>query len=292
LRPLPVDSSESLTTPAAARRAMNPDDPPWGVLGAAGICILAFVLMAVVQAVALLAYAVRRGVPLTPQAIAEFGTKDLGALFVEIASIVPAHLLTLAVAWAVVTRLGKYPFFETLGWKPDAALTFWRCAGISVLLLIAGWGIVQLTGNPETALDRLISSSRAAALATAFAATFTAPLVEEIVFRGLLYSALARLIGTAWAFAFTFLIFAAIHVPQYWPNFGVIGTILLLSFVLTAIRARTGKLLPCFLVHLFFNGIQSFLIVLNPYLERLAPQKSPAPGALLQVFALLARLHS
>ena len=271
---------------------MNPDDPPWGVLAAAAICLLTFALMAVVQAVALLAYAVRRGVPLTPQAIGEFGTKDLGALFVEIASIIPAHLLTLAVAWAVVTRFGKYPFFETLGWRPDAALTFWKCAGLAVLLLIAGWGIVQLTGNPETALDRLIASSRAAALATAFAATFTAPLVEEIVFRGLLYSALARLIGTAWAVAVTVLIFAAIHVPQYWPNFGVIATILLLSFVLTAIRARTGKLLPCFLVHLFFNGIQSFIIVLNPYLERLAPQKSPAPGALLQVFALLARLHS
>jgi len=291
LRPLPVDSSESQTTTAAPPRAINPDDPPWGVLAAAAICLLTFALMAVVQAVALLAYAVRRGVPFTPQAIAEFGTKDLGALFVEIASIIPAHLLTLAVAWAVVTRFGKYPFFETLGWRPDATLTFWKCAGLAVLLLIAGWGIVQFTGNPETALDRLIKSSRAAALATAFAATFTAPLVEEIVFRGLLYSSLARLIGAAWALTVTVLIFAAIHVPQYWPNFGVIGTILLLSFVLTAIRARTGKLLPCFLVHLFFNGIQSFLIVLDPYLERLAPQNSPAPGALFRAVALFARLH-
>ena len=146
---------------------MNPDDPPWGVLAAAAICLLTFALMAVVQAVALLGYAVRRGVPFTPQAIAEFGTKDLGALFVEIASIIPAHLLTLAVAWAVVTRLGKFPFFETLGWRPDASLTFWRCAGLSVLLLVAGWGIVQLTGNPETALDRLIASSRAAAWSSA-----------------------------------------------------------------------------------------------------------------------------
>ncbi|MDQ5835875.1 MAG: CPBP family intramembrane metalloprotease [Acidobacteriota bacterium] len=293
MRPLPGDSFESLTpTPTAASVVMNPDNPPWGIFAAVGFCLLAFVLMAVVQAIMLLAYAVRRGVPLTPQAIGEFGTKDLSAIFVEVVSIIPAHLLTLGLAWALVTRLGKYPFFETLGWKPDAVLTFWRCVVLSVVLWIAGIVIVQLTGNPETALDRLISSSRAAALATAFAATFTAPLVEEIIFRGLLYSALARLTGTVWALTVTFLIFAAIHVPQYWPNFGVIGTILLLSFVLTAIRARTGKLLPCFLVHLFFNGIQSFLIVLNPYLERLTPPKSPAPGALLQAFALLARLHS
>jgi len=248
--------------------------------------------MAVVQATFLFAYAVRRGVPLTPKAFGEFATKDLTAIFVEIVSIIPAHLLTLGLAWVLVTRFGKYPFLETLGWEPDARLTFWKCAVLSVALWITGLGIVQLTGNPETALDRLIASSRAAALATAFAATFTAPLVEEIVFRGLLYSALKRLIGTVGAVTAVLLIFAAIHVPQYWPNFGVLGTILLLSFVLTTIRARTGKLLPCFLVHLFFNGIQSFLIVLNPYLERLAPPKSPAPGALLHAFALLARIHS
>jgi len=292
LRPLPQDSSESLTPAPAAQRVINPDDPPWGIPGALGVCILSFVLMAVVQVVFLLAYAVRRGVPFTPQAFGEFATKDLTAIFFEIASIIPAHLLTLGLAWMLVTRFGKYPFLQTLGWEPDASFTFWRCAGLSVALLITGWGIVQLTGNPETALDRLIESSRAAALATAFAATFTAPLVEEIIFRGLLYSALTRLIGTVGAVTVVLLIFAAIHVPQYWPNFGVIGTILLLSFVLTTIRARTGKLLPCFLVHLFFNGIQSVLIVLNPYLERLAPQKSPAPGALLHAVVLLARIHS
>lgn len=291
MRPLSQDSSESLTPAPAAQRVINPDDPSWGIPGAVGVCLLSFVLMALVQAAFLLAYAVRRGVPLTPQGFTEFATKDLSAIVVEIVSIIPAHLLTLGLAWMLVTRFGKYPFFQSLGWEPDARLTFWRCAGLSVALLVAGWGIVQLTGNPETALDRLIASSRGAALATAFAATFTAPLVEEIIFRGLLYSALTRLIGTVGAVAAVFLIFAAIHVPQYWPNFGVIGTILLLSFVLTAIRARTGKLLPCFLIHLFFNGIQSFLIVLNPYLERLAPQKSPAPGALLHAVVILARIH-
>lgn len=270
---------------------MNPDDPPWGVLAAAAICLLTFALMAVVQAVALLAYAVRRGVPFTPQAIAEFGTKDLGALFVEIASIIPAHLLTLAVAWAVVTRFGKFPFLETLGWKPDASLTFWKCAAIAVALYLTSLGIVALTGNPKTELDKLIDSSRAAALATAFAAAFTAPLIEEIVFRGLLYSALQRLTGTVAAVIIVALLFAGIHVPQYRESLGVIGSILLLSFTLTLIRARTGKLLPCFFVHLIFNGIQSFLIVLDPYLERLVPPKSPAPAALVRAIALFARLH-
>jgi len=269
---------------------VNPDDPPWGIPGAVGVFIMSFVLMLVLQTIFLVLYIFKRGVPFAPDTLAEFATKDISAIFVQVASIIPAHLLTLGLAWLVVTRVGKYPFFESLGWKPDASLTFWKCAGLAVLLLIASLGIVKITGNPETALDKLIESSLATALVTAFAATFTAPLVEEIVFRGLLYSALQRLTGSVAAVVIVALLFAGIHVPQYWGNYGVIGSILMLSFTLTAIRARTGKLLPCFFVHLVFNGIQSFLIVLNPYFERLSPEKSPAPGAL--VHALWNLLHT
>jgi len=268
---------------------VNPDDPPWGVLGAVGVLFMAFVLMLVVQTALLFFYAVHRGVPLTPDALTEFAMKDISAIFIQVASIFPAHLLTLGLAWLVVTRLGKYPFLQTLGWKPDASLTFWKCAGIAVVLLIASLGIIKLSGNPETALDKLIESSRATALATAFAATFTAPLIEEIVFRGILYSAVQRLTGTVAAVVIVALLFAGIHVPQYWGNLGVIGSILILSFTLTAIRARTGKLLPCFVVYLIFNGIQSFFIVLNPYIERLSPEKSPAPGALVHALLNIVR---
>ena len=136
--------------------------------------------------------------------------------------------------------------------------------------------ILQYWPPVDNALERLVQSSRAAALATAFAATFTAPLVEELVFRGLLYSSLRRLVGAAWAVAVVFLLFALIHVPQYWPSYGVIATILLLSFALTLIRARTGRLLPCFVIHLVFNGIQSVMILLEkrgpvPDVEHKAP---------------------
>jgi len=246
--------------------------------------------MAVSQIAFLVPYAMRRNIPFTPEALTEFATKDPTAIFVEIVSILPAHIFTLGLAWLIVTRAGKYPFLRTLGWEWDARFTFWRCAGLAVALLFAGLGIIWLTGNPENALDRLIESSRAAALATAFAATFTAPLVEEIVFRGLLYSALKRLAGTVWAVAIVLLLFAVIHVPQYWPSLGVIATILILSFTLTMIRARTGKLLPCFVVHLIFNAIQALLIVLDPYLKQFAPERSPAPGALLpHVFKFITR---
>jgi membrane protease YdiL (CAAX protease family) len=273
-----------------APRPVNPDDPPWGIPGAVGLFIMSFVLMLVVQLVFLFVYIFKRGVPLTPDALAEFATKDISAIFVQVVSIIPAHLLTLGLAWLVVTRAGKYPFLQALGLEPDNWLTFLKCAGIAVALLIVSAGIISVTGNPETALDKLINSSRATAVATAFAATFTAPLVEEIVFRGVLYPALQRLTGTVVAVLIVALLFAGIHVPQYKESYGVIASILMLSFTLTVIRARTGRLLPSFIVHSIFNGIQSFYIVLSPLFEKPAPVKSPAPGAL--VHALWNLLHT
>jgi hypothetical protein len=61
--------------------------------------------------------------------------------------------------------------------------------------------------------------------------------------------------------------FAGLHVIQYWPNAGAITAISLLSLALTVVRARTGRLLPCYVIHLVFNGIQSIIIVAEPYLR-------------------------
>jgi len=83
--------------------------------------------------------------------------------------------------------------------------------------------------------------------------------------------------------------FAGLHVYQYRQNLGAILSISLLSLVLTAIRARTGRLLPCVVVHLVFNGVQSLIIVLEPYLRALTEHWRPQPttGVLISIVRLL-----
>jgi membrane protease YdiL (CAAX protease family) len=71
-------------------------------------------------------------------------------------------------------------------------------------------------------------------------------------------------------------------VPQYWPNLGVIASITLLSVVLTVLRAKTGRLLPCIVVHFVFNGVQSVIIVAEPFLRAAFENMRPAkPGGLI-----------
>lgn len=266
---------------------IDPDSPPWGVGTGIGLWLLSVLLIFVMPALFVLPYVQMRGV--APEQLADFAITDPTAIFLQVLSFIPAHLVTLALAWAMVTRLGRRPFFRTLGWTWHEQFGPGVSALVAVFLFLASLVIIYFGGGPETQLDKIINSSRATAFLMALMATATAPLVEEVVYRGLLYSALRRAAGAAPAVVMVFALFALVHVPQYWPNFGIIAAISLLSLALTLVRAKTKSLLPCFVIHFVFNGVQAVLIVLNPYLPKTAPEG--ATGAhLAPVFAHLAAL--
>ena len=224
------------------------------------------VLMIFVPLVFLLPYAARRGVtagsPNYLQALTELALKDPTAVFLQVLAILPIHLVTLLIVWAVVTRFGKLPFWETLGWGWGRYLGLWQSIGLGVVLFFASGGVAHvLGGDKPTQLEFILYSSLASKYTIVFLATFTAPFVEEFIYRGLLYAALQRLIGKLGAVTLVLLLFTVVHVPQYWPNYGVIAAVGLLSVALTIVRAVSGRLLPCVIIHLIFNGIQSALIV-------------------------------
>jgi membrane protease YdiL (CAAX protease family) len=213
---------------------------------------------------------------------------DKTLVIILIAGILPVHLITLAIAWAVVTRLGKVPVTEALRWGWGHHIGVFKSVLLGVLLFGAAWLLVLAFGGKETELERIINSSRAAALLVAFMAVATAPLVEEIIYRGILFPAWQRLTGSVAAVVIVTLMFAIPHVPQYWPNLAVIFSILMLSAALTIVRARTSRLVPCYVIHLAFNGIQALLILIEPYLRALSnhsePQAAPAILHSLKIF--------
>jgi uncharacterized protein len=221
----------------------------------------------VIAAVPYLVYRVMAFGPPSPQALAA----DKGLLFFTVLGILPAHLLTLAVTWMVVTEGGRRPFWKTIGFEWPERMSPATTTIMSVLLAIVLYGLALLVtylyGERKTDLDFLIESSIYTRIATAFMALATAPLVEEVIYRGVLYPAIEKAAGIGVAIAAVSLLFAGVHVYQYRNNIAVIFVILLLSIVLTVSRARTGKMLPAFIIHLVFNGIQSILIVLGGFLK-------------------------
>ena len=122
--------------------------------------------------------------------------KDKTFIFLSILGVIPAHVLTLFAAWALQTSWGKLPFFQSLRMSWPSSISPWLgvvlCGVGAVVLLAVGGLVTSILGGGKTDLDMLIESSFQARLATVALAVFTAPLVEEIIYRGMLYPAIQR----------------------------------------------------------------------------------------------------
>lgn len=261
----------------------DPNNPPWGVGAALGLLFFSIGLVVFVPFFFVLPYAFKQGMtvgtPEQTQAFIQFLATDKTSIILQIAALLPIHLLTMLMVWALVTRFGKRPFGKTLGmnWgniSPSLGLTI--CISLGVVLFFVGSLIAKvLGGDKPTPLEQIIQSSWTARYLVSFFAVATAPLAEEFVYRGVLYSPLQRAIGVKGAVAVVLGIFTLIHVPQYLPNVGVILAVFILSVALTVVRAKWGRLLPCVIIHLVFNGITAVILVLEPYLQRYLPTPEP-----------------
>ena len=245
---------------------------PWfEVLKAVVVWVVSVLLLVFVPVMIALPYMIYKVVT-SGAPSAEAIASDKTLLFLSVLGIIPTHLLTLFVTWMIVSDSGKRPFWKIIGFEwpesPDK-----RIVGLlSIVLALGLLGLAGLAtylyGGEKTQLDLLIESSLPARFATAFVALATAPLVEEVIYRGVLYPAIEKAAGVAVAIAVVSLLFAGVHVFQYYNNVSVIIAITVLSFTLTVSRAVTGKVLPAFIIHLVFNGVQSIFLAVSPFVEK------------------------
>ena len=263
---------------------ISPNNPPWNSLVALMVWVASVVFIIIIPSILVLPYLLSQTADFSDRSkIVEVAQKDPTAILLNILGVLPAHILTLALAWLVVTRYKKHSFREILGWKWNG-FTFWHCliiiGGFYILAAVAAYFIPE----QENELLRILRSSRTALFVVAFLATFTAPIVEEVVYRGILYSAFQRTIGVPLSVLLVTFLFAVVHVPQYYPSYSTIVLICLLSLVLTLVRVRTDNLLPCIALHTVFNGLQSLLLVLQPYLPSSLTEAPESAAALFQLY--------
>ena len=133
--------------------------------------------------------------------------------------------------------------------------SWWRAAGISVLVIVAVLivsAVVAQFGNAEEEQglipDRFDSSRAAQFAAYAAVVVVVAPVVEELMFRGVGYGVLEPF-GRAQAIVLVGIAFALVHglligFPEI-ASFGI---------GLAYLRARTASIYPCMLLHASFNA--------------------------------------
>jgi uncharacterized protein len=178
-----------------------------------------------------------------------------------IASTLVAHGLTVLFCWLLITKRLQLPFLQTQGWGWHPQFKLPHAIGLGGAMILVAIACSQLLPHHPNEMEKMLRLGMSVKLLTVLLAVFSAPFVEEFVYRGVLYPAVESRLGWQAGVTVTSLLFALVHVPQYWPSAAAITAIMILSIVLTMVRAYTGSILPTVVTHFVYNGIQSVMLL-------------------------------
>jgi membrane protease YdiL (CAAX protease family) len=159
----------------------------------------------------------------------------------------------------------KTSLAEAVHWNVPAHPRVWRFA------LITGTALALISDIGEVALHRWIPDSlpiteffkdRPSALLLGAFGILVAPLMEELLFRGFQYPALARWSGATVSLIITASAFTLLHGAQLGYSWAPLLLIFVVGLTLTITRMRTNSVATCVIVHMTYN----FVLLLQTYI--------------------------
>jgi membrane protease YdiL (CAAX protease family) len=182
----------------------------------------------------------------------------------DVPLIVGSALVTALTAW-VCARIWAWDLVrdrtETgLGLRRVASkwIGIAAATGITVALCyfaVASWLVPFDPKTPLGPLAQFASGSPLARITFALIALIYAPLVEEFLFRGLLFKGFSTSWGVPAGGAVVTVLFVLLHLFEtinYWP---ATVAILALSLTTLTLRIRSGSLLPSMTLHFAYNAV-------------------------------------
>ncbi len=164
--------------------------------------------------------------------------------------------LLLGYIYFLVVVSYRQPFWRALRWRHPTGR---QAAGFLLGGIVLAFAVrITPTLLPERQnfpLERLFTSPAAAYAVGAFA-ILVAPFMEELIFRGLFFSILEHRRGVVLAVVITALLFAGLHVPEYWRAWNHVLMIVVVGFAFSLARGLTGSLAPSVVLHLAYNASQ------------------------------------
>jgi membrane protease YdiL (CAAX protease family) len=173
------------------------------------------------------------------------------------------YLLLLAYIYLLVTVHYGAPFWAALHWRriavSRAARFFLGGVGLSFLVMLAPSFLPE---NKNFPLEKMFSRP-ANAYAIAIFAVVVAPFMEELLFRGVLFAFFEKNGGLRFAILGTAVLFAALHVPEYWGAWDHVVLILVVGLVLSSARGLTDSLSPSVVLHFAYNATLMAMLYLQ-----------------------------
>jgi membrane protease YdiL (CAAX protease family) len=145
-----------------------------------------------------------------------------------------------------------------IAWRAPKLRAYGAAVAVAILAMLFGALMFQFFPPDPDKLtgptSRLLEAPGLPRLTVMLLAVAGAPLMEEFMFRGALFAALARRLSTAWAGTLTTLVFVALHAADklsWWPGFVAVG---FLGALLLVLRLRYKSLWPGILAHCLYNS--------------------------------------
>ncbi|HEX7342321.1 MAG TPA: type II CAAX endopeptidase family protein [Rhodanobacteraceae bacterium] len=166
-------------------------------------------------------------------------------------------LWLIRVVWPTMWRLADPPGFGFV--VPREWIGFVYAVILGVAVAVIGGMLTHLLAQGHvvhqdvTVMGRHVSSGKRLALAALVVCVV--PVVEELIFRGVLLSGLMRRLHVGWAVAISAVIFGCAHLPDFGFAWYAIPTLVILGLVLAWLRLRSRSLWPSIVMHATNNLI-------------------------------------
>lgn len=177
-------------------------------------------------------------------------------------------VITLALVWAFVTGLGKRPLLRQLRWAPTLRIRHINFRGrtyplpfptilggllFGVTLYFCTVALLWWKPSPPTPLDALLKSSNYVRHMFSLTAVISAPFVEELLYRGIIWGAYERTWGRVTATLASAAMFVHVHLAQYEGSSVAFVVVAALGFTCAMVRGWTKSLSAAYGVHLAYN---------------------------------------
>jgi len=106
----------------------------------------------------------------------------------------------------------------------------------------------------QSPIERLLTTRASVVVFVVFGIVLAPPL-EEIIFRGFLFTALADVYGERSAVPVTAFLFAGLHLSQLRGNWPAVVVIFFVGYVFTVVRRRSGSTTPSIIMHVAYNSM-------------------------------------
>ena len=170
------------------------------------------------------------------------------------------YVLIFVYVYALIVFHYRLPFRSGMRWLSPSARSALLFLVAGFLLAFAVQLIPSILPDKQSFPLSQLFTSPAADYALAGFAILIAPVMEELVFRGFFFSIFETRTSLRFAVVVTALLFAALHVSEYWGAWNHVLMIFIVGLVFSLVRAATGSVVPGVIVHSAYNGTLMLLL--------------------------------